>query len=244
MTRARVLRRVHSALHNARRVVRNTLVTHSVQVNEKPTPRWAPGAALQTAYQIASREFAGIARKGGDIPYLSHLLAVSALVIEHGGTEDQAAAALLHDVLEDSEVSAGELVTKLIAGGVSTESAEFITNVVEGTSDGEPGGERSSATWRERKAGYHARLAAKPATDPSLLVSLADKVHNIESTLVQVRAGETLEEIYRHFNFGPNGQQWNYEELHKCFAAHAAANPQLRKLVTRFGHAVREVFAQ
>ena len=58
MTRARVLRRVRSALHNARRIVRNTLVTYSVQVNEKPTPRWAPGAALQTAYQIASREFA------------------------------------------------------------------------------------------------------------------------------------------------------------------------------------------
>ena len=244
MTRARVLRRVHSALHNARRVVRNTLVSHSVQVNENPTPRWAPGAALQTAYQIASREFAGIARKGGDIPYLSHLLAVSALVIEYGGTEDQAAAALLHDVLEDSEVSAGELVAELAAGGVSPKSAEFISKVVEGTSDGEPGGERSSATWRERKAAYHASLAAKPSTDPSLLVSLADKVHNIESTLVQVRAGETLEEIYRHFNFGPTGQQWNYEELHKCFAAHAATNAQLRNLVTRFGHAVREVFAQ
>jgi (p)ppGpp synthase/HD superfamily hydrolase len=212
-------------------------------VNEKPKPRWAPGAAVNTAYQIASREFADIARKGGDIPYLSHLLAVSALVIEHDGTEDQAAAALLHDVLEDRKVSAEWLTTELIAGGVSSKSAHFITNIVEGTSDGEPGGERSKATWRERKADYHASLAAKPATDPSLLVSLADKVHNIESTLVQVRAGETLEEIFKNFNAGRGDQQWNYEELHKSFAAHAVANPQLERLVTRFGHAIREVFA-
>ena len=244
MMLARVLRRVGNALHSVGSGVRNTLVTHSVQVSEKPTPRWAPGAALQTAYQIASREFAGIARKGGDIPYLSHLLAVSALVIEHGGTEEQAAAGLLHDVLEDSNVTVELLVAELVAGEVSSESAHFIAKIVEGTSDGKPGGERSSATWKQRKSDYHASLAAKPATDPSLLVSLADKVHNLESTLVQVRAGETLKEIYRHFNFGPDGQRWNYEELHKCFATHAESNPQLQRLVTRFERGLCEVFAR
>ncbi len=40
-------------------------------------------------------------RKGSDIPYLYHLLAVASMVIEYGGNEDQAIAGLLHDVLED-----------------------------------------------------------------------------------------------------------------------------------------------
>jgi len=233
-----------AALHSVRWLVRNTPVAHSVQVNEKPIPRWAPGAAMHTAYQIASREFADIARKGGDIPYLSHLLAVSSLVIENGGSEDQAAAALLHDVLEDSEVSADQLEAELITGGVSIDSAHIITNIVKATSDGKQGQERSPSTWRERKAAYHASLAAKQSTDPSLLVSLADKVHNIESTLVQVRAGETLNEIYKHFNSKAADQQWNYESLCTRFATHAKTNPQLQRLVTRFEHALHEVFAQ
>lgn len=233
-----------AGLHSVRRLVRNTPVAHSVQVNEKPIPRWAPGAAMHTAYQIVSREFADIARKGGDIPYLSHLLAVSSLVIENGGSEDQAAAALLHDVLEDSEVSADQLEAELITGGVSIDSAHIITNIVKATSDGKQGQERSPSTWRERKAAYHASLAAKQSTDPSLLVSLADKVHNIESTLVQVRAGETLNEIYKHFNSKAADQQWNYESLCTRFANHAKTNTQLQRLVTRFEHALREVFAR
>ena len=224
--------------------VRNTGVTNSDQVNKKPVPRWAPDATLHTAYHIAAQEFAGIARKGGDIPYLSHLLAVSALVIENGGTQDQAAAAFLHDVLEDSEVTAESLVDRLVHGGVPAESARHIVKMVEATSDGKQGGPRSGENWRERKGGYHASLAAKAPTDPSLLVSLADKVHNIESTLVQVRAGQTLEQIFANFNFGPSGQQWNYEELLKVFSAHAAHNPQLTRLVTRFNRALREVFAK
>ena len=199
---------------------------------------------MHTAFQIASREFADIARKGGDIPYLSHLLAVSSLVIESGGSEDQAAAAPLHDVLEDSEVSADQLEAELITGGVSIDSAHIITNIVKATSDGKQGQERSPSTWRERKAAYHASLAAKQSTDPSLLVSLADKVHNIESTLVQVRAGETLNEIYKHFNSKAADQQWNYESLCTRFATHAKTNPQLQRLVTRFEHALREVFAR
>ena len=40
-------------------------------------------------------------RKGGCIPYVSHLLAVTAIVLEHGGTEDEAIAALLPDAVED-----------------------------------------------------------------------------------------------------------------------------------------------
>ncbi|NCY10280.1 MAG: HD domain-containing protein, partial [Actinobacteria bacterium] len=177
--------------HNSVTFVRNNGVAHSRQMKEKIPPRWQPGIALHCAYMVAAREFAGISRKGGDIPYLSHLMAVSALVMEHGGTEDQAAAALLHDVLEDSPITANSLTWELMAAEVPAESAHNIVAIVQGTSDGVYGQERTEATWHERKTAYHRHLAAKLSDDPSILVSLADKVHNAESTLVQVRAGET-----------------------------------------------------
>ncbi|MFM8854711.1 MAG: HD domain-containing protein, partial [Acidimicrobiaceae bacterium] len=65
-------------------------------------PNWQPTGLIQGAFEIASHEHRDCVRKGSSIPYISHLLAVSALVIEHGGSEVQAAAALLHDVLEDT----------------------------------------------------------------------------------------------------------------------------------------------
>ncbi len=50
---------------------------------------------------MATQLHASQKRKGASIPYVSHLLAVSSLVLEHGGNENQAIAALLHDALED-----------------------------------------------------------------------------------------------------------------------------------------------
>lgn len=216
-------------------------MTHSVQVT-KQSPRWQPGQSLHAAYHIAARESALVSRKGSDIPYLSHLLAVSALVIEHGGTHDQAAAGLLHDVLEDTTMSAESLTDELTTNGVPAESASLIVEIVAGTSDGTSGEERSSRTWRERKAAYHASVAAKPSSDPSLLVSLADKVHNLESTLMQVRTGQTLDEIFANFNADAIDQRWNYERLYELFAEHASNNAQLERLIIRFRHALHEVF--
>ena len=224
-------------------IVRNTGVTHSVrQMTKKLPPRWQPGIALYCAYMVAAREFADISRKGGDIPYLSHLLAVSALVIEHGGTEDHAAAALLHDVLEDRPISANSLTWELMAAEVPAQSAHNIVAIIKGTSDGEYGQERSPETWYERKTKYHEHLAAKSSNDPSILVSLADKVHNAESTLTQVRAGQTLDEIFANFNFGREGQEMNYRGLLAAFKKHSTQNPSLARLVTRLERAIEEIF--
>lgn len=207
-----------------------------------PPPRWRPGSTLLAAYQIAARESADTCRKGGDIPYLSHLLTVCALVIEHGGTQDQAAAGLLHDVLEDTNMTAESLANDLIDHGVPTPSAHRIVQMVQGTSDGTPTQERTSLTWRERKAGYHASLAAKSSSDPSILVSLADKVHNLESTLMQVRAGQTLDEIFANFNAGAVDQRWNHDALYERFATHVDEDSRLEPMFTRFRHALHEVF--
>ena len=62
---------------------------------------WLPTERFGDALALASHLHREQIRKAADIPYISHLLAVSALVIEHGGDEDQAIAALLHDAVED-----------------------------------------------------------------------------------------------------------------------------------------------
>ena len=199
---------------------------------------------MRAAYHIASNEFADTSRKGGDIPYISHLLAVSALVIENGGTEEQAAAALLHDIIEDRNIADHHLSQRLIEAGATSAAAETIVTIVTGTSDGRLGQERSASTWRERKTNYHESLAKKTVGDPSILVSLADKVHNLESTLAQVRSGLSPDEIFDHFHVGTSDQKWNYESLLAIFTEHAKYCPELAGLVTRLRFAFIEVFSR
>src|SRR6202023_2199715 len=69
----------------------------------KRIPLKAPklGLGLQRAFRYAAEKHAGQTRKKTAVPYLSHLMAVAALVLEAGGDEDMAIAALLHDVVED-----------------------------------------------------------------------------------------------------------------------------------------------
>ncbi|MBI2970772.1 MAG: HD domain-containing protein, partial [Gammaproteobacteria bacterium] len=72
------------------------------------------GPRFQDALLFATEIHAGDVRKGTAVPYLSHLLSVCALVLKHGGNEDEAIAALLHDALEDhpEEVTRDDLVER------------------------------------------------------------------------------------------------------------------------------------
>src|SRR3954466_7526932 len=114
------------------------------------------------------------ARKGSRVPYLSHLMGVSALVLEHGGSEDQAIAALLHDAVEDASPGQGPDVLQAIG----EEFGDDVRAMVEACSDS-LNGEGGKRPWRERKLDYVAglRVPAKKSDD-ALLVTAADKVHN------------------------------------------------------------------
>jgi (p)ppGpp synthase/HD superfamily hydrolase len=76
----------------------------------KLPPAWQPTGLVQKSFNLAADRHSLQTRKGGNIPYLSHLLAVSALVTENGGTEFQASGALLQDVLEDTNTKEDELI--------------------------------------------------------------------------------------------------------------------------------------
>jgi len=126
-------------------------------------------------------------RKGGQIPYLSHLLAVAALVLEDGGSEDEAIAGLLHDSIEDQG--------SIYPGGraalrdyIRDEFGVAVAHIVKECTDDEgfekhsviPSAEQRELWW-ERKRKYAKEIAHK--TPPALRVTAADKVHNAESIL-------------------------------------------------------------
>jgi (p)ppGpp synthase/HD superfamily hydrolase len=139
-------------------------------------------------------------RKGTDVPYVAHLLAVASLVLEDGGDEDEAIAALLHDAIEDQEVTFEDLETRY---------GRDVAEIVQGCSDTDV---QPKPPWRERKEAYIAHLAdARPEV---VRVSLADKVHNARSVLFDYRLmGDALWE-----RFNPDADQlWYYRSLVEAF---------------------------
>ncbi len=156
--------------------------------------------ALVLAHQLHARQ----TRKGTSIPYVAHLLAVTSLVIENGGHEDEAIAALLHDAIEDA---GGDRVRRLIR----ERFGENVLAIVEGCTDTD---ETPKPPWRKRKEDYIAHLRVE--TNPSIrLVSLADKVHNARSILQDYRThGDS---VWKRFNGGKEGSLWYYRTLTEVF---------------------------
>ncbi len=171
-------------------------------------------------------------RKGTQVPYVAHLLAVTALVLEHGGSEDQAIAALLHDAVEDQ---GGERTRQRIR----QEFGDAVTDIVDACTDGVPGAGGAKPPWRARKERYVAHLADAPPS--ALLVSLADKVHNARAIVADHRAEGDA--VWARFNpeAGRDGVAWYYRALHDAFAARAEVN---RRLLGEFARAVAELEAR
>jgi (p)ppGpp synthase/HD superfamily hydrolase len=162
--------------------------------SEEPTV--VVGERFVVAVGEAVRLHAHQARKSTDVPYISHLLAVAGLVLEYGGDEDQAIAALLHDAPEDQ---GGTRVLALIRARFG----HRVAAIVEGCSDTF---EKPKPPWRPRKEAFLARLAH---LEPDVwLVVLADKVHNARKIVDDLRVSgpATLD----RFNGGRDGTLWYY----------------------------------
>ena len=130
------------------------------------------------ALQFASGLHFEQRRKGTEIPYIAHLLAVCSFVLEAGGDEDQAIAALMHDAVEDQ-------------GGLSTLSTirqlfgDRVANAVDSCSDSTVSDPTKKLDWRERKTKYLEHL--RSASSDALLVAAADKLHNARAMLCDAR---------------------------------------------------------
>jgi len=155
------------------------------------------------ALVYASRLHRSQSRKGSEVPYISHLLAVSSLTLEHGGDEEQAIAALLHDAAEDQ---GGEARLNDIEGRFGARVAKIVADCTDTFDNPKP-------DWRPRKEAYIASLRHKSAD--SLLVSLADKTHNAEA--INSDRLDVGEAIWARFAGGRNGTLWYYHELASVF---------------------------
>lgn len=180
------------------------------------------GRRFERALLFAVRKHAGQTRKKTDVPYIAHLIAVAGLVLEAGGDEDLAIAALLHDVVEDC---GGAPMLK----EVQRRFGKRVAHVVDGCTDAytEP-----KPPWYERKGKYLERL--KGEDEEVRLVSAADKLHNARTILNDYR--EQGESVWERFRGKRDGTLWYYRAL-----AHEFGRTQSNRLVRELERVVREL---
>jgi (p)ppGpp synthase/HD superfamily hydrolase len=172
-------------------------------------------SAMVMAAQLHRRQ----TRKDKNVPYIAHLMAVASLVLEYGGNEDQAIAALLHDAVEDQ---GGRPTLALIRDRFGDEVAEMAAGCTESLEHPRP-------PWRERKQAYITSIASHSAQ--TRLVSCADKLHNARATLKDFR--EADEAIWGRFDGGRADTLWYYASLADAFhdAGRAPIIDELRRTV-------------
>ena len=161
------------------------------------------GSRFLRAFEFAADKHQKQTRKASTIPYLTHLMGVASLVLEAGGDEDLAIAALLHDVVEDC---GGEKMLK----DVRRRFGKRVAHIVDGCTDAY---EIPKPPWKERKVSYINRLKEENAD--TRLVSAADKLNNVRSILSDYCAlGES---VWSRFNGGREGTLWYYRTLRDEF---------------------------
>jgi (p)ppGpp synthase/HD superfamily hydrolase len=160
------------------------------------------------ALVFASRLHAEQKRKGSQIPYVAHLLSVAAIVLEDGGSEDEAIAALLHDAVEDQ---GGRRARNLIRENFG----EHVAAIVDGCTDAEG---FPKPPWKKRKELYVAHIREAPAEVRR--VSAADKLHNARAILADHRV--IGDELWKRFSGGKDGTLWYYRALVEAFRLHGA----------------------
>lgn len=178
-------------------------------------------AQFEKALIFATRLHADQTRKGDGTPYIGHLLSVTGLVIEDGGSEEEAIAALLHDAIEDQ---GGEATRRTILQQFGAE----VTRIVEGCS--EPFSS-PKPPWKTRKLQYIAQL--QNADESICRVSLADKLHNMRSLVKQYQ--QQGEVIWQAFHGGKEGTIWFYNELLDCYRSkiNSPMLAELEKIITK-----------
>jgi len=170
---------------------------------------------LTAAVDHARIAHAAQTRKGSDIPYLYHLLGVASLVLEYGGGEDQAIAALLHDAVEDC----GEAQVALIRERFGERVLAIVLGCTDGSAEGKAAHVDAVAKrcdWLARKQAYLAHLA--DAADDVLLVSGCDKLHNARAIVGDLENPAVGPTVFGRFTGGRGGTLMYYQLLADLFS--------------------------
>ena len=174
------------------------------------------GARFSESVRWAAMLHADDVRKGTRIAYVSHLLGVASLVLEDGGTEEEAVAAMLHDAIEDRGTPEAEIRARF---------GKPIADIVVACSE-PPGIDRNATTWRERKTQYLAHLEGG-VSESALRVTAADKLHNARSILADLR--DHGPGVWDKFNAPVADHVWYYTELVRVLS-NAHDGPTVREL--------------
>jgi len=166
------------------------------------------------------------ARKGKRVPYISHLIAVSGLVWEDGGTEDQAIAGLLHDAIEDAKQSHDSIAQRF-----GNEVAGIVLDCTD-TAEGQTGSGKEP--WLVRKTRYVDALEHK--SEGSLRVTAADKAHNARDMVLDARRDARS---WGRFRSGLDGTAWYLLRIHQTLS-HRLPDSRSNELL---GESVKEILA-
>jgi (p)ppGpp synthase/HD superfamily hydrolase len=171
---------------------------------------------FEKALVYARRIHEGQLRKKTRIPYIAHILGVTAIAMEYGATETEAIGALLHDAVED-------------CGGakrlrdIKRKFGKAVAKIVEGCTDTD---QTPKPPWLARKKAYIAHLRNAPAS--TQIVSAADKLHNLRAILMDYRTER--HKLWSRFNGGKKGTLWYYAALLKAFPSSKRLAPLLAEL--------------
>ena len=160
---------------------------------------------IAQALALAVEAHDGQKRKGTDIPYIAHPIAVASIALEHGADEELVIAALLHDAIEDGGAHYAQRIREAFG--------DRVADIVQGCTDGVPDASGTKEAWITRKERYIAHL--KDASDDVLLVSGSDKLHNARAIADDLlRIGST---VFNRFSASKTQTLWYYETLADVF---------------------------
>ncbi len=165
---------------------------------------------IAKALALAVEAHDGQKRKGTNIPYVAHPMAVAAIALDYGATEEQAIAAMLHDVLEDGGPDYAPVIRERFG--------EAVLAIVEGCTDGVPDAQGIKADWQERKRHYLDHL--ETASSEIILVSGADKLHNARAIVSDLLS--LGPEVFNRFTAKREGTLWYYRQLAGIFSRRSA----------------------
>jgi (p)ppGpp synthase/HD superfamily hydrolase len=179
--------------------------------------------ALSYAYELHKDQY----RRDKETPYLSHLMGVSALTLQYGGTEDEAIAALLHDAVEDQG-------GKKTLEAIRLQFGDHVAHIVRSCSDHET---KPKPPWQQRKEEYLEHMAE--TDEASLLVTCCDKLYNANDCLRTYRKIGTG--LWDLFSVPREQTRWYYGEIARVFRERRNEFSRLTPLIDEVIRTVEEL---
>jgi (p)ppGpp synthase/HD superfamily hydrolase len=181
---------------------------------------------LQEALRFAANGHRGEVRKSSGIPYLEHVMAVAWILDRAGFVDDVVIAGLLHDLVEDTSLTVAEIEERF---------GKAVADLVGHCSEIKTDSRGVKRPWIDRKRDHLAALATAPLD--ARAVVLADKLHNLMSIELDLRAGHP---VWSHFNAPRQQVLWYYDAMIACCER---GDARLESLAARCREVIRAIEA-